>query len=101
MKREDSDKGEGGWPGLVRAFTEAEDQERTEELMNLFFTISEREGLIQRYNLVKALLEEKRTQREISQDLGISISKITAGSNALKVISGKLKEYLTDKMRVN
>lgn len=101
MKEKESEQGESGWSGLLRIFSEAEDTERTEELLNLFFTLSEKEALVQRYNLVKALLEEKRTQREISQELGISISKITAGSKALKVISGKMKAYLTTKMRIH
>jgi TrpR family trp operon transcriptional repressor len=60
------------------------------------FTAEERSSLETRCLIIKALLDQKRTQREISEDLNVSIAKITRGSNELKRISPKLREYLQD-----
>ena len=39
-------------------------------------------------------IEEKMTQRDMSETLGVSIAKITRGSNALKMLDPKLKAFL-------
>lgn len=58
-----------------------------EALFNLFFTLEEKEMLMARLQIIQALLEGKKTQRTIAKDLGVSISQITRGSNALKSVS--------------
>lgn len=65
-----------------------------EELFDLFFTLEEKELLASRYVIIKALLEGKLTQREIAGSCHVSISQITRGSNALKIIDPKLKIFL-------
>jgi TrpR family trp operon transcriptional repressor len=44
--------------------------------------------------IIKALLDQKNPQREIAENLKVSIAKITRGSNELKRISPQLKAYL-------
>jgi Trp operon repressor len=53
-----------------------------------FLTPSEILEFCDRYLIIEALLN-KKTQRAISKDLGLSISKITAGSRELKFGPGK------------
>lgn len=88
---------EDGW----RAFIELCSGQKTEELkelFDLFFTLEEKEALGKRYAIVKALMEEKLTQRDIADKFSVSISKITRGSNALKTITHRLREALKRKM---
>ncbi len=89
---------EDGWRAFLELCSKFETKEELEELFHLFFTIEEKEALSKRHGLVKALLEEKMTQREIAEKLQVSISKITRGSNALKIISNQLREALKKKM---
>ena len=95
MSRESSEDGLRAFIELCRSFKE---KEELEELFDLFFTLDEKEVLGNRYHILKALLDEKLTQREIADTLNVSISKITRGSNALKIISHHLREALKKKM---
>jgi TrpR family trp operon transcriptional repressor len=85
---------EDGWQGFLKLCKAANSTEELEELYHLFLTPEEKEDLGLRLMLVRALLEEKKTQREISGVLNVSISRITRGSNALKIISNRLREFL-------
>lgn len=85
-----------GWRCFLELCLSAEDEKVLDELFGLLFTAEERSSLETRCLIIKALLDQKRTQREISEDLNVSIAKITRGSNELKRISPKLKHYLQD-----
>ena len=89
---------EGGWRAFIRLCSGFKTEGELKELFDLFFTLEEKEAMAKRYSLVKALLDEKLTQREIAERMGVSISKITRGSNALKIISPTLKGALKRKM---
>lgn len=89
---------EDDWQAFLELCSKFETREELEELFHLFFTLEEKEAVSKRHGLVKALLEEKLTQREIAERLQVSISKITRGSNALKIISKQLREALKKKM---
>jgi TrpR family transcriptional regulator, trp operon repressor len=95
MRRKSS---EDGWHSFIELCSAFATPEKLEELFDFFFTLEEKEALAKRVQLVKALLEEKMTQREIAEAQGVSISKITRGSNALKIISKQLREALKKKM---
>jgi len=86
-----------GW----RAFIELSScfkGEELSELFDLFLTLEEKEDIGKRFQILKALIEEKLTQREIAERQKVSISKITRGSNALKIISKNLREALKKQM---
>lgn len=89
---------EDGWQAFIELCSTFHKPEEMEELFDLFFTLEEKEVLSKRYTLIKALLDEKLTQREIAEKNDVSISKITRGSNALKIISKRLREALMKKM---
>ena len=83
-----------GWQDFITLCREADSAELLNELFVLLLTLEEKEQLSLRVALVQELIQGKKTQREISRDLNVSIAKITRGSNALKTISNSLKEYI-------
>ncbi len=89
---------ERGWKAFLELCCKFQKPQDLAKLFDLFFTYEEKESLSTRHLIVKSLLEEKMTQREIAEQMRISISKITRGSNALKIISQQLKEELKKKM---
>lgn len=89
---------EDGWRGFLELSAACDSDKELKELYDLFFTLEEKEAFGNRFLILKALLEEKMTQRDIADKFKVSISKITRGSNALKIISSQLKEALKDRM---
>ncbi|HSX04034.1 MAG TPA: trp operon repressor [Rhabdochlamydiaceae bacterium] len=83
-----------GWRSFIKLCTELKTEERMGQFFDFFLTHKEKEDLGKRALIVQELLEGKRTQREIAKHLSLSISKITRGSNALKLINKNLREYL-------
>ncbi len=64
------------------------------DLLELLLTQTEREDVALRCLLVRELMVEQKTQRDIAEKYQASITKITRGSNSLKQISPKLKSLL-------
>ena len=83
-----------GWRRFLKLCSKIETPEKAELLFDLFLTLEEKEMLGQRFLIVKALLEGGMTQREIGEKYKVSISQITRGSNAMKTIDKKFKEFL-------
>ncbi len=67
-------------------------------LFDLFLTHEEKTDLGMRILIIKELLNGKKTQREIAEDLNVSIAKITRGSNELKRIDMKQLNYLKENL---
>ncbi len=95
MKKYDE---EGWWMFLDLCLT-TKNPARLEELLNLFLTIEEKEHLSSRMQIIKALLDEKLSQREISDKLQVSISQITRGSNALKIANDDFLKFIENYVR--
>lgn len=89
---------EKGWRCFLKLCLSTQDEKMLSELFTFFLTPEEKHSLEARCLIVKALLDQKQTQRQISEDLQVSIAKITRGSNEIKRISAKLKKYLKDKL---
>lgn len=85
---------EEGWKMFLDLCLETKRSSRLEELLSLFLTIEEKEHLSARMQIIKTLLSEKLSQREISDEMKVSISQITRGSNALKIVSNDLLKFL-------
>ncbi len=85
---------EEGWKMFLTLCLEAKKTSRLEELFNLFFTHEEKDHLSSRMQIIKALLDQNLSQREISESMKVSISQITRGSNALKIVSDDLLHFL-------
>jgi len=86
------------WAKFLELFLGVKDREILDMLFQLFMTMNERDMLVDRYRLVKALLATDLSQREIADILHLSISKVTAGSKATQVLSDHHKTYLLKKM---
>lgn len=85
---------EDGWRGFVSLCSSAGSPEKLSELLWLFLTPEERKDIATRYLIVRELVQGKKTQREMAKDLGVSIAKITRGSNFLKLIRKELRRLL-------
>lgn len=85
---------EEGWKKFLKLTSKLKKPEMAELLFNLLLTLEEKEMLGQRILIIKALMEGKMTQREIAEKFSVSISQITRGSNALKVIDAETSKFL-------
>lgn len=83
-----------GWQCFLKLCLSAKDEDVLSELLELILTPEEHESIKTRCLIIKALMEHKQTQRQISDDLKVSIAKITRGSNELKRISPEMIAYL-------
>lgn len=90
---------EEGWWMFLELCLKTKSPSRLQELFNLFLTIEEKEHLASRMQIIKALLDEKLSQREISDEMKVSISQITRGSNALKIINHDLFKFIENHVR--
>jgi len=87
------------WNQLVKLFTNVKSEELMDQMLHLFLTINEREFLLGRYKIIKALLTTDLPQRKIAEELGVSIAKITVGSNELKRTPKELIDYFKKQVR--
>lgn len=87
-----------GWQEFLKLCCQFESHKGLGEFFDLFLTIEEKETLASRFLIIKELLEEELTQREIASIHKVSIAQITRGSNALKIISSRLKELLKSRL---
>lgn len=85
---------EDGWRGFLSLCSKAKTPEELNELLWLFLTAEEKKDIATRYLIIQELVRGQKTQREMAKDLGVSIAKITRGSNFLKMISKKLRRLL-------
>ena len=88
-----------GWQEFLTLCSKINSSEKFSEIFDLFLTIEEKETLASRYLIIKALIEGNLTQREIAEMYKVSIAQITRGSNALKIISPELKEFLKSRLK--
>ncbi len=85
---------EDGWQGFLSLCSEAKNRKELDELLWLFLTAEERKDIATRYLIIQELVRGKKTQREMAKDLGVSIAKITRGSNFLKLVNKNLRRLL-------
>lgn len=90
---------EEGWWKLLELLVAVRDVREMDEMLHLFLTRSEREAIADRLSLVRELVCEEKPQRQIAEELGLSISKVTMGSKAVQIISSHLRDFLKERMR--
>ena len=93
-----SDSIDDAWRCFLSFIDNMKSIDKLDEAFSLFLTIEERKAIANRYNIVKELLNEEKTQRVIAEELQVSIAKITRGSNSLKTMSEKQKKLLKKMM---
>ncbi len=92
-------KSKTGWNDFLKLCLDSGDAQRLAALFELFFTPEEKQNLALRCLIVKELLKQQRTQREMAKELNVSIAKITRGSNELKRLDNKMRDYLLAHLR--
>lgn len=90
---------EDGWWRFLELLTQLKKTEDLDDFFNLFLTIEEKKNIATRYLIIRDLMRGKKTQREMADDLNVSIAKITRGSNALKALGGTLTNFLERKLK--
>jgi TrpR family trp operon transcriptional repressor len=90
--------GKTGWNGFLDICMQAQDTKALTRLFELFLTAEEKENIATRFLIVRELLKQDKPQRQIAQELHVSIAKITRGSNELKRMQPHLLKYLKDEV---
>lgn len=85
---------EDAWKSFLRLCLQIQDEKLLNDFFQLFFTHEERDALTTRFLIIRELLRGKMTQREMAEQLKVSIAKITRGSNAMKSIDASLEQFL-------
>ncbi len=78
---------------LYKLFASVKSEREAEKLLKDILTPQELASVAERWQLVQRL-HKGDPQRKISDDLGVSISKITRGSRQLKYGGGGFKYFL-------
>ncbi|ANO32143.1 trp operon repressor [Vibrio breoganii] len=72
------------WQKLLFTIAKATEEGEHQTLLSIMLTPDEKEALVTRAKILHKLLNEKCSQRQISQELGVGIATVTRGSNELK-----------------
>lgn len=83
-----------GWHRFISLCLTAKKAETLSLILDAFLTPEEKQDVATRCLIVKHLLEQQQTQRQMSKTLNVSIAKITRGSNQLKRLDRKFINYL-------
>ncbi len=78
---------------LLKLFASIESEKEAEMLLQDLLTPQELDSLSERWQLIQKLHEGK-SQRDIAEELGISVSKITRGSRMLQYGTGGFQYFL-------
>lgn len=88
------EKNKEGWNLFLTLCHTSPDEKTLSTLFDLLLTPEEKESISMRCLIIRELLLEKQTQREMAKDLNVSIAKITRGSNELKRMKEVFIAYL-------
>jgi TrpR family trp operon transcriptional repressor len=83
-----------GWSGFMSLCKALNELDEPQDFFDLYFTPKEREDLASRYLIVRELLKNQLNQRDMAEELDVSIAKITRGSNELKSCSPTLLTFI-------
>lgn len=86
--------GKGRWCSFIEHCLKFKNKAELELFFDVMFTASEKVEFGNRLAIMKDLLENKKTQREIASSLEVSIANISRGSNVIKNSDVNLKTAL-------
>ncbi|KMV31188.1 trp operon repressor [Photobacterium swingsii] len=87
------------WQQVIDLLRQASDEQKDDVLMKLLLTPDERDSLLSRVNIFHELLNGERSQRKISELLGVGVATITRGSNELKHHDADVKVWLAELLK--
>ena len=86
------------WQQFVELLEQAVKEDKVEQFFSLFLTPDERGSLGLRTQIVRHLLSNDLSQREIQQKLNTSAATITRGSNMLKTLDADFLDWTNEKL---
>lgn len=86
------------WQQFVDLLKQAVAEDKTDALLSMLLTTDERTSLGLRVQIVRTLLENQISQREIQQQLNTSAATITRGSNMLKTVEPDILKWIDTKL---
>ncbi len=87
-----------GWRQFLHWCQQAEDEKQMDALLELVLTAEEKDDIATRCLIIKELLKQEDSQRDIAKKLNVSIAKITRGSNELKRMKQGVVEFVKSKL---
>ena len=82
------------WQEFLGKLFQLKDKHELELFLQTFLTLSEKAELTNRYRIIKELLQNNKTQREIAKELKVSVANVTRGSNVLKTGKQNIMQIL-------
>ncbi len=73
---------------LYQVFSKIKNPAEAKDFLDDILTPQELESIAERWQIVKLLLEGKKSQREIQETLGTAVATITRGSRMIKYGNG-------------
>lgn len=83
-----------GWKQYLHWCHQAADEKQLDALFDLVLTPEEKSDIATRCLIIKELLTQEASQRDIAKNLNVSIAKITRGSNELKRMKAAIIQYV-------
>ena len=78
---------------MYKAIKEVSTQEEFLELLEITFTDKEREMIVERWRIFKAI-DEGKSQREVAKSVGCSVVTATRGAKAYRNHKTRVKHWL-------
>ena len=88
------------WKKLQMLIERSCQEKCLDQCLDLLLTMDEKDNLIKRYLIIEGILDGSMPQRQLAEELKISISKLTRGSNELKKIKPTLRSFLKRNMEM-
>ncbi len=86
------------WQQFLTLLQQAVLEQKTDALLTMLLTPDERSTLGLRVQIVRQLLNNQLSQREIQQQLNTSAATITRGSNMLKTVEPDILHWVSQKL---
>lgn len=86
------------WQEFITLLEKAVSENKIEALLSMLLTADERSSLGLRVQIIRALLNNQHSQREIQQQLNTSAATITRGSNMLKTVEPNILLWVNQKL---
>ncbi|MDH2923866.1 Trp operon repressor [Nicoletella semolina] len=86
------------WQQFLILLQNAIKEDKLDLLLSIFLTIDERNALGLRVQIVRELLSNTLSQREIQQQLNTSAATITRGSNMLKTVDPDILDWINHQL---
>jgi TrpR family trp operon transcriptional repressor len=98
---EENDATKTHWDRVIDLLLSCKTQEDLNRFFDFILTHDERDMISKRLALTQALLLKEKSQRQIAEDLSLSIALITRGSNELKRTSSENISWIKKLLKIN